>query len=395
MRITRRTSGGRGEYEVSEPSASGLRPSDLQHKQLIIDLGQGIVIPTSTTVSMQGGKPRLRILNPTQGSIHLHRQVAAALMMPHPAREDTVLAGGLPIMRSNQYAIEHITLEDAHMLQDRVLLPVAGLTLRNFSYHAEPLDVPARIENLRRLWMHKTSLPQALTELITLHETKVLSGLPLDTFAERVVLDIQDRVTDFSEDLGIAYRTTSEDAMPDLQKALGTSASPPAPPTRVSEIDPNETIIKRRITKEWKRWANSRGSASAVFRQAVRQAYRSTCLVCGLHLPTTSMNASPGVDAAHILPWSDFDLDVVANGLCLCKLHHWAFDEGLIGFFENEGLYRVEMLPGVSEAIAQECPAFDISLLTANCGVIPMSRLPNDQSDWPSPRFLQLLRDSE
>jgi hypothetical protein len=107
------------------------------------------------------------------------------------------------------------------------------------------------------------------------------------------------------------------------------------------------------------------------------------------------MNASPGVDAAHILPWSDFDLDVVANGLCLCKLHHWAFDEGLIGFFENEGLYRVEMLPGVSEAIAQECPAFDISLLTANCGVIPMSRLPNDQSDWPSPRFLQLLRDSE
>ena len=54
--------------------------------------------------------------------------------------------------------------------------------------------------------------------------------------------------------------------------------------------------------------------------------------LCGLHLPRTSVNASAGVDAAHILPWADYDLDHVCNGICLCKHHHWAFDEGLLVF---------------------------------------------------------------
>ncbi len=395
MRITRRTSGGRGEYEVSETSNSGLRPASLQNKLLTVDLGYGIVIPTSTTVLLQGAKPRLRIVNGVSTSIHLHRQVAAALMMPHPAREDRVLAGGLPLMRSNQYAIEHINLVDAHIQGANAILPIESLILRNFSYHAEPFDPQNRVSVLRNVWALKAKLPPILAELVALHELKVRSGVAIDSSTERIVQDLQQKVTDLSEDLGIAYRTATEDALADLQNALGASTSPPAPPLKVSEIDPQETTIKRRVTKEWKRWANSRGSASAVFRQAVREAYRSTCLVCGLHLPVTCMNASPGVDAAHILPWAEFDLDIVSNGLCLCKLHHWAFDEGLIGFFEEAGVYRIEMLPGVEDSITHECPAFAIASLQGICGIIPSHRLPNDSQQRPSPKFLQLLRESE
>ncbi|WP_419664171.1 HNH endonuclease [Desulfosarcina variabilis] len=38
------------------------------------------------------------------------------------------------------------------------------------------------------------------------------------------------------------------------------------------------------------------------------------------------------LDAAHIIPDNEKDgLPVVKNGLCLCKLHHAAFDRSIIG----------------------------------------------------------------
>ena len=37
------------------------------------------------------------------------------------------------------------------------------------------------------------------------------------------------------------------------------------------------------------------------------------------------------VEAAHIRPWSDSYDDRPTNGLALCKLCHWSFDEGLMG----------------------------------------------------------------
>ena len=37
------------------------------------------------------------------------------------------------------------------------------------------------------------------------------------------------------------------------------------------------------------------------------------------------------VEAAHIKPWSKSNNDHSTNGLALCKLCHWSFDEGLMG----------------------------------------------------------------
>ena len=37
------------------------------------------------------------------------------------------------------------------------------------------------------------------------------------------------------------------------------------------------------------------------------------------------------VDAAHIVPWRVRHDDRVGNGLALCWLCHWAFDEELLG----------------------------------------------------------------
>ena len=41
------------------------------------------------------------------------------------------------------------------------------------------------------------------------------------------------------------------------------------------------------------------------------------------------------MDAAHIVPWCRSRNDDIRNGMALCKLCHWAFDEGMMGVCEN------------------------------------------------------------
>ena len=61
------------------------------------------------------------------------------------------------------------------------------------------------------------------------------------------------------------------------------------------------------------------------FRVIVLDAYREQCSMCRLRHP-------PLLDAAHILPDKDpRSLPEVPNGLALCKIHHSAFDVGIIG----------------------------------------------------------------
>jgi putative restriction endonuclease len=67
-----------------------------------------------------------------------------------------------------------------------------------------------------------------------------------------------------------------------------------------------------------------RAFRDARFRPLVLQAYGNCCAVCGTALKL--------VDAAHIIPVSDpRGDDDVTNGLALCRLHHAAYDTGLIG----------------------------------------------------------------
>tara|TARA_B100001287_G_scaffold18653_1_gene13851 strand:- start:318 stop:1325 length:1008 start_codon:yes stop_codon:yes gene_type:complete len=59
------------------------------------------------------------------------------------------------------------------------------------------------------------------------------------------------------------------------------------------------------------------------FRLAVYNAYKHKCAMCGIQLEL--------VEAAHIIPHSDSrGTDEVSNGICLCKLHHGAYDNSLI-----------------------------------------------------------------
>jgi len=78
------------------------------------------------------------------------------------------------------------------------------------------------------------------------------------------------------------------------------------------------------------------------FRQRVIRAYREMCAVCRLR-------QSGLLDAAHILPDRDPRSEpVVSSGLALCRLHHAAFDNDIVGIHPD---YRVEIRKDVLDEI--------------------------------------------
>ena len=76
------------------------------------------------------------------------------------------------------------------------------------------------------------------------------------------------------------------------------------------------------------------------FRFAVLRAYGRQCAMCRLR-------HTPLLDAAHILPDRDErSLPEVPNGLALCRIHHGAYDIGIIGVAPS---YRIHVRPDVLE----------------------------------------------
>lgn len=65
------------------------------------------------------------------------------------------------------------------------------------------------------------------------------------------------------------------------------------------------------------------------FRRAVVTAYSHRCALCGIRVRT--LEGHTAVTAAHIVPWSETRDDRPANGMALCRMCHWTFDEGLLG----------------------------------------------------------------
>ncbi|MFC1495331.1 HNH endonuclease [Thermodesulfobacteriota bacterium] len=64
------------------------------------------------------------------------------------------------------------------------------------------------------------------------------------------------------------------------------------------------------------------------FRKTIVKIYNHRCALCGIR--TLTPEGHTIVDAAHIKPWSEGNDDRPTNGMALCRLCHWYFDEGLM-----------------------------------------------------------------
>jgi putative restriction endonuclease len=83
---------------------------------------------------------------------------------------------------------------------------------------------------------------------------------------------------------------------------------------------PIEGLTRRYLVTETKQRLHQ-----PLFAGQVMAAYRTSCAVCSLHHREL-------LDAAHIVPDSQIDgLPVVSNGLALCKIHHAAYDNSILG----------------------------------------------------------------
>jgi putative restriction endonuclease len=86
------------------------------------------------------------------------------------------------------------------------------------------------------------------------------------------------------------------------------------------------------------------------FQRAVVTAYSHRCVLCGIRVRT--LDGHTAVTAAHIIPWSETRDDRPANGMALCRMCHWTFDEGLLGVSQvyeviaSRQLNTLDNLPG-------------------------------------------------
>jgi putative restriction endonuclease len=64
----------------------------------------------------------------------------------------------------------------------------------------------------------------------------------------------------------------------------------------------------------------------------VLENFRYSCAFCGFHGLLNGQ--ATGIDAGHVHWRAHRGPDIVENGIALCKLHHWAFDKGILGIDE-------------------------------------------------------------
>jgi predicted restriction endonuclease len=81
-----------------------------------------------------------------------------------------------------------------------------------------------------------------------------------------------------------------------------------------------------------------RAVRSATFKRRVLELFDYRCAVCGFSSQSDPMLIN-GVEAAHVIPVRRAGSDAVDNGIALCVLHHWAFDNGLMSF-ELDDIHR-------------------------------------------------------
>jgi len=107
------------------------------------------------------------------------------------------------------------------------------------------------------------------------------------------------------------------------------------------------------------------------FRKAIVSLYEHRCALCGIRMLTPDGHTV--VEAAHIKPWSEGHDDRPTNGLALCRLCHWSFDEGLMSVGD-----KYEVLVSKRVQIEQNLPGHILTLRDRHIFT------PSEDHYWPT-----------
>jgi hypothetical protein len=385
MNISFRPSGGRGEYELAGRQGD-LHVHDLFGLPMFIEILPTVAINAYSQCVLKDGKPRIRLTQPARNA-HPSSLIAAAMMLPKPRRERHE-THGINLLRWEQFVVQTVRI-DVVLRAGSVLVCPLTVRLENADNARLDISFAERMARVVRVWTAAATPSDSLSRAVRAHATAFTS--PTATQGQFV--------SSFAS-LHTALNKPEGDMLPLLEGhyELGAVTAPAVGDISAEvsdedfaeevQINPAEARVER--VRSW-RLAAVRGGSAMSFRRKVREAYNSRCLFSGQRLPRTEATLRPGVDAAHILPWSRFDLDATVNGLCLNKQCHWAFDEGVfrLSFDDSENAYVVS-IPNPIRSAAQAAN-FDIGSFDAIVGVIPRNRLPANQAHWPSKQYLAEL----
>jgi putative restriction endonuclease len=133
----------------------------------------------------------------------------------------------------------------------------------------------------------------------------------------------------------------------------------------LEEAAHSQTAAEPVFPEEYKVAARDQG-----FRRAIVFNYDHRCAFCGTRIVTSEGHTV--VDAAHIVPWSVSQNDDIRNGMALCKLCHWGFDEGVMGVSDAYAVI-------ISKQVSQTHNTAGALLNLADRNILG----PHDKTLWP------------
>lgn len=380
MHIGFRTSGGRGEYEVVG-NHSGYNALGLEGWTFSMRWPDGVVRDTGLWLDpAESGKPRLRsMLTPP---IQIGRIIAPMLLLPDPARTFKTTPTTQPIIRAKQYSITEIGFgvdSEFSEVPELVTFVPSFVAVQNQGYRDE-LGVTVRWVRIATVYAKAGVLPSGLRQLVKSHQEYIASG---ESVQRRLTTIVENITKELATTTGASY-PLGNDPLPALEQLLGIAPAvgPTLPPP--DELGEDAPEVSARSAHQY-RLAKIRGASGRKFSSDVRAAYRDRCAFCGAKFGGID-RIRTGIDAAHILAWSKHDLDVVQNGIALCKLHHWAFDAGILMPWKEGDDYYVRFT-----SLADLVDPMSMTRLGADGERIPDEWLPDDPKLRPSPKYLKRL----
>ncbi|MFD3703817.1 HNH endonuclease [Nocardia sp. NPDC058658] len=325
-------------------------------------------------------KPRLR--SDFSPPIQIGRIVSSMLMLPDPIREKGKTNQDSPVVREKKYVVSQVGFapdSEFSSIPERVTFVPSWIEVANRG-GKEAIGVEARWRRIEQVYDAADRLSLGLGALVLKHRQILMDGNPIKSTLAKSVASI---IRELASDPSVRY-IEGYDPLPALEQILDIQPSnrPTLPPP--NELAEDAPEISARSAHEY-RLAKARGSSGRRFSDAVRTAYRNQCAFCGAEFGGVEGILS-GIDAAHVLAWSKHDLDVVRNGIALCKLHHWAFDAGVMVVEHRDGEYFIRFTQ-----LAQRLNQLSRDQLGVDRMPIPVERLPSDPTQHPSPQYLQLV----
>jgi hypothetical protein len=170
MRISLRTGGGRGVYELAGGQGD-CRASDLFNKELFYELTPGLVVPGRARADLRQGKPRIKLDN-QKNTTHLYRLLAGLLLLPKPKREFKVTGGNI-LVDFEKYSITVIKIDVCSLQLEKAIVRPTDIVLANNDGLEKRIRFVDRVSRILALWKVSEDADGALAELLRNHRASL------------------------------------------------------------------------------------------------------------------------------------------------------------------------------------------------------------------------------